>query len=581
MQPIAAQATPIPARVALAPAVRIGLLGGVVALLICLIGIIQASLGRAVINPGLSLGQTLFILMYVAICIMAVKGGISATMSADAVALFRTGVMGMRYLREQRETEGRTAEVVTRPAAGAVWIILSGAVAGFLVSVILAILVLVGQVVDLRAVLIQASPELYSLLTFGLPLVPGVIVLLLFGLVIGGLMGVAYVIPARIRQSLFLGLGLVPVISIVGSAFFSGTGLTPIAALLIFVIGAAGWYVWTGVQGGVKQRIAGLSPTGQRVYRLSVLGLVSLVVLLLPLTGSYPAQVLDYVGLYILMGLGLNIVVGFAGLLDLGYVAFFALGAYTMGVLTSPDITWLGFHLTFWQALPFAVVVGVLAGVILGIPVLGMRGDYLAIVTLGFGEIIRILALSNWLKPWIGGSNGITRLPRPEIGPFTFVSQQSLYYLIIGACLIAAFVAFRVKDSRLGRAWMALREDEDVAQAMGIDLVRTKLLAFATGAAFSGLAGAFFGTYIGSIYPHSFTLLISINVLAVIIVGGMGSIPGVVIGAIALAGLPELLREFSEYRLWVFGAALVLMMLTRPEGLWPEARRKLEMHEAD
>jgi branched-chain amino acid transport system permease protein len=253
-----------------------------------------------------------------------------------------------------------------------------------------------------------------------------------------------------------------------------------------------------------------------------------------------------------------------------------------MGILTSPEIQWLGgIHLSFWAAVPFCILVSVLFGVLLGVPVLGMRGDYLAIVTLGFGEIIRIVALSDWLKPWIGGSNGITRIPRPAIGPVVFASQASLYYLILIGCLIAAFIAFRVKDSRLGRAWMALREDEDVAQAMGIDLVRTKLLAFATGAAFAGLAGAFFGTMITSIYPHSFTLLISINVLAVIIVGGMGSIPGVVIGAFALAGLPELLREFSDYRLWVFGAALVIMMLTRPEGLIPEARRKLELHEAE
>jgi len=219
--------------------------------------------------------------------------------------------------------------------------------------------------------------------------------------------------------------------------------------------------------------------------------------------------------------------------------------------------------------------------VILGIPVLGMRGDYLAIVTLGFGEIIRIVALSDWLKPLIGGSNGITRIPRPEIGPLNFNTPGSLYFLIVLGCLLAAFVAIRVKDSRLGRAWMALREDEDVAQAMGIDLVKTKLLAFATGAAFSGLSGAFFATMIGSIYPHSFTLMISIYALSVIIVGGMGSVPGVLVGAVAVVGLPELLREFSEYRLLLFGAALVLMMLFRPEGLVPEARRKLELHEAE
>jgi branched-chain amino acid transport system permease protein len=309
--------------------------------------------------------------------------------------------------------------------------------------------------------------------------------------------------------------------------------------------------------------------------------LAVVIVLLLPRLGPYPSEVLTLVGLYVLMGLGLNIVVGFAGLLDLGYVAFFAIGAYTMGVLTSPEIEWLGVHMTFWEALPFAVLVATLSGIILGVPVLGMRGDYLAIVTLGFGEIIRLVALSDWLKPYIGGSNGITRIPKAVVGPVALATPQTLYYLILAGCLVVAFVAVRLKDSRLGRTWMALREDEDVAQAMGIDLVRTKLLAFATGAAFSGLSGAIFASKLTSIYPHSFHLLVSINALCVIIVGGMGSIPGVIVGAFALVGLPELLREFAEYRLLVYGAALVFVMLTRPEGLMPEARRRLELHEGE
>jgi branched-chain amino acid transport system permease protein len=306
-----------------------------------------------------------------------------------------------------------------------------------------------------------------------------------------------------------------------------------------------------------------------------------LFILALPILGSYPSEILDNVGIYVLMGLGLNIVVGFAGLLDLGYVAFFAIGAYTMGVLTSPEMTWHPLQLGFWGALPIAVLMATLWGVILGIPVLGMRGDYLAIVTLGFGEIIRLLALSDALKPFIGGSNGITGIPKPSLGPIALDTPQTLYYLILAACLLAVFVSTRVKDSRLGRAWMALREDEDVAEAMGIDLVRTKLMAFATGAAFAGLAGAIFASKLTSVYPHSMQLLISINVLCVVIVGGIGSIPGVVVGAIFLIGLPEILREFAEYRLLLYGAALVIMMLTRPEGLVPEARHALELHETE
>jgi branched-chain amino acid transport system permease protein len=276
------------------------------------------------------------------------------------------------------------------------------------------------------------------------------------------------------------------------------------------------------------------------------------------------------------LGLGLNIVVGFAGLLDLGYVAFFAIGAYTVAVLTSPELGF--FNLSFWGALPLAIFMGVLSGVLLGIPVLKMRGDYLAIATLGFGEIIRILVLSDFLRPWLGGAQGIGRIPKAHLNSIEFATPQQIYYLILAGCLLVGFISWRLRDSRLGRAWMAVREDEDVAQAMGINLVSTKLMAFATGAAFSALSGAIFASKLGSVYPHSFNVMISINILCLIIVGGMGSIPGVLVGAIALVGLPELLREFAEYRLFVYGAALVAMMLLRPEGLWPEALRRRELH---
>jgi branched-chain amino acid transport system permease protein len=568
------QATAAKARVRpdLSQVVRIGLLGGIVALFICLIGIIQASTVRAVIYPYLSMGQILLLLMFLTAGLMAVRKIQAAVPSAAVPGAAVLGALS---------DETTPAPPYSTPPYSAQWLVIGPALACLIVSAFLAVLVLIGQVINLRTVLIQASPELYALLMFNLPLLPGVIALLVAGAVVGALVGGSYLLPDRVRRSIVVGLGAIPLLAIINSAFLSGRGVSLLAAIVIAVVGGAGTYWWATARTVVTQRVDRLPPAGQRVARLIIPALAAIIVLALPVTGAYPSQVLDLVGLYVLMGLGLNIVVGFAGLLDLGYVAFFALGAYTMGVLTSPEIQWLGIHLTFWSALPFSVLVSVLAGVILGIPVLGMRGDYLAIVTLGFGEIIRIVVLSDWLKPYIGGSNGITRIPRPVIGPLSFTSQGSLYYLIIAACLIAAFVAVRLKDSRLGRAWMALREDEDVAQAMGIDLVRTKLLAFATGAAFSGLAGAFFGTMITSIYPHSFTLLISINVLAVIIVGGMGSIPGVVLGAVALAGLPELLREFSEYRLWMFGAALVIMMLVRPEGLLPEARRRLELHEGD
>jgi branched-chain amino acid transport system permease protein len=207
-----------------------------------------------------------------------------------------------------------------------------------------------------------------------------------------------------------------------------------------------------------------------------------------------------------------------------------------------------------------------------------MRGDYLAIATLGFGEIIRVLVLSDCLRPWLGGAQGAGGIPKASILGYRFAGPQQIYYLILAGCILVVFISLRLKDSRLGRAWMAIREDEDVAQAMGINLVSTKLLAFATGAGFSALSGAIFASKLGSVYPHSFSVFISIFVICLIIVGGMGSIPGVIVGAFALVGLPELLREFAEYRMLVYGAALVAMMILKPEGLWPEAKHKIELH---
>jgi branched-chain amino acid transport system permease protein len=319
-----------------------------------------------------------------------------------------------------------------------------------------------------------------------------------------------------------------------------------------------------------------MSPTQRRNIRISAFGALFGSLLVLPLIlGTYLSEVANNVGIFILMGLGLNIVVGFAGLLDLGYVAFFAIGAYTMGVLSSEGD--LGLGLSFWAAVPICVLAAALAGVILGIPVLRMRGDYLAIVTLGFGEIIRIMALSDLLKPFIGGAQGILRIPKPVVLGNALVQPEYVYYIILAGCLLVAFVAWRLSEARLGRQWMALREDEDVAEAAGIKLVNVKLLAFTFGAAFGGLAGAIFASKLTSIFPHSFNLLISINVLSIIIIGGIGSLPGVVVGALILVGLPELLREFKEYRLLMYGAILIGMMLYKPEGFWPSPVRKREL----
>jgi branched-chain amino acid transport system permease protein len=260
-------------------------------------------------------------------------------------------------------------------------------------------------------------------------------------------------------------------------------------------------------------------------------------------------------------------------------------GAYTTAILTADSPHALASYtsfpsLTYWQAMPIAVFASVIVGVMFGIPVLGVRGDYLAVATLGLGEIVRVIVQSDAAAPLLAGAQGILQIPRPSIGSFDFGDPTRLFYLTLVCAGIAAYFAWRLENSRLGRAWMAVRDDEDVAQALGINLVKVKLLAYGLGAAFAGLGGSIFAVMLTSVYPSSFQLLVSINVLALIIVGGMGSLPGVIVGALALVGLPELLREFGENRYLFYGVALIVMMRIRPEGLWPSATRRRELRAA-
>jgi branched-chain amino acid transport system permease protein len=313
--------------------------------------------------------------------------------------------------------------------------------------------------------------------------------------------------------------------------------------------------------------------------RLSWLGiaLVTLALAVLPFAlasvGTTWVRITNLALLFALLALGLNIVVGFAGLLDLGYIAFYAVGAYVYALLASPQFD---LHLPFWAIIPLGALVACIFGVLLGAPTLKLRGDYLAIVTLGFGEIVRILLLSDALRPWMGGAQGILGIPAPA--PISR-APDSLYYPILFFCILGAFVAWSLARSRVGRAWNAMREDEEVAQATGISTTRYKLLAFAIGAVFGCLAGAFLAVKLGSVFPHRLDILVSITTLSLIILGGMGSIPGVVVGAFVLVGLPELLREFAEYRLLIYGAVLVSMMVLRPEGLIPNRERRRELRD--
>ncbi|MCJ7747388.1 MAG: hypothetical protein MUP27_06565 [Desulfobacterales bacterium] len=537
---------------------KIGLIGGVVAVLLSLIGMVEAFSQRDIISNVVSMGHTLLLL----------------------VPVF------MGYLAAKRTPR-------TERLRG----IVNSLVTGLIVGGSLALLVIVGSLINLRKVFVNAMPLLYELLTFKQETQFGVFLLLGAGVLSGLLAGLLYLSPILVRRVLITSLGSIVMagvlqdllrptfslwgpLAVINEWLFTANGLTLHGAAGLFILIAAVSYFWAQRGSSIRAGLRGLPPKGQRVLKItSFIILISILLALPQVLGLFLSEVLTIVGLYVLLGWGLNIVVGFAGLLDLGYVAFFAIGAYTTAVLTSPELGF--FHLSFWGALPFAIFVGIISGVLLGIPVLKMRGDYLAIATLGFGEIIRILVLSDFLRPWLGGAQGIGKIPKASIGGFEFAGPQQIYYLVLAGCLLVGFVSYRLRDSRLGRAWMAVREDEDVAQAMGINLVATKLLAFATGAAFSALSGAIFASKLGSVYPHSFNIMISINIVCLIIVGGMGSLPGVLVGSVALVGLPELLREFAEYRLFVYGAALVAMMLLKPEGLWPEEVRRRELHEGE
>lgn len=330
---------------------------------------------------------------------------------------------------------------------------------------------------------------------------------------------------------------------------------------------------------------AGLQINAGRLVAFVLLGAVLVVIPLL--VGSVVSEVLGTVLVFALLGLGLNIVVGYAGLLDLGYVFFFAVGAYTMALLSGGTLNTftgsaapaLGADLNFWIAIWIVVLIAAGSGLMIGAPVLRLRGDYLALVTLGLGEIVTVLVRSPVLEPLVGGANGMRNVTDAAIAGYSFRSPQHFYYLALGFVILALFVSWRLSASRIGRAWTAMREDEQIANAMGVSTTRYKLLAFAMGGAIGSLGGALFAVKIGSLTPASFEVLVSIQVLGLVILGGIGSLPGVLVGALVLVGLPGLLREFEEYRLLAYGAALVGVMILRPQGLIPNIRRSRELRE--
>ncbi|MDO4435244.1 MAG: high-affinity branched-chain amino acid ABC transporter permease LivM [Cardiobacteriaceae bacterium] len=329
-----------------------------------------------------------------------------------------------------------------------------------------------------------------------------------------------------------------------------------------------------------------------RHYHNLSLGVLILIGISLPFWASRGTLDIATLALvYVLLGLGLNIVVGFAGLLNLGYVGFYAIGAYTYAILQQ-------YGYGFWTLLPLSGIIAALFGILLGFPILRLRGDYLAIVTLGFGEIIRLLL--NNLDQFTKGPNGIHDIPAPtlfhlvftkrapegytpfhEWAGYAFNSQHRmifLYCIILLFCILAVWIIHRLQRMPIGRAWEAIREDEIACRSLGINPTVAKLSAFAIGSLFAGIAGAFFAAKQGSISPESFTFLESAIILAIVVLGGMGSQLGVILAAIAITVLPELARNFSEYRMLIFGAVMVLMMIWRPQGLVPAQRPKLELN---
>ncbi len=536
--------------------VMTGIGAGGIALYFAVVGILQMFDERWIIAEMLTLGHTVLILI-----------------------AFSAGL----YVTHKTTARGTAAVVVQGLGTGAV----AGAV--------LSLLVVVMSLVQLRFMFIALKTPLLKMLTLGQGVPLGVAILIGGGALLGLLGALLYITPRPVRRPLAFGLGAAGFVGLFQELlqlmlqyegvvtgfreiFFTWDGLRLQGAIAIIIVVGAATAAWMRKGAAVEARFRRLPPVQQNGVRTLAIGLGLLVLLLFPLVaGNFIGQVMMLVGLYVLMGMGLNLELGLAGLLDLGFVAFFAVGAYTTALLTADSPHALA-SLSYWQALPIAVLLSIFVGVLFGVPVLKVRGDYLAVATLGLGEIVRVLVISDMAAPLLAGAQGVLNIPRPTIADVELDDPVDLFYLTLACAAVAAYVAWRLENSRLGRAWTAIRDDEDVAQALGINLVNVKLLAYGLGAAFAGVAGSIFGVMLGSIFPHSFQLLISINVLALIIVGGMGSLPGVVVGAAALIGLPELLREFGEYRFLFYGLTIVLMMRVKAEGLWPSAATKRELH---
>ncbi len=599
---------------------QIGLLAGVVMIYAGIVGMIAAMHEREVVDDFITLGQLILIIIpfvtafYVSkrlndegapiwyIVGSGVIVGILAVLPTIIVLLMNSEEYGfllniflgiVPFLTASYFARGSYQDGNDRNSVIGIWLL--AFVATAIVTGSFALIFDVNG--EIRDVFVNIERDWIEVVTFDNrdALITGIFTL---SLVAGGagLAGsVLYVSPNVPRKALIYGLSITLLVGVFGETvrlvlqenlerdtlneIFRRDTLRQTPAIVLFGLSTAFGLVWALLGDRVKDGFSSMDG-GQRRITNGIGSLIFFgILLILPwVIGRTLSDVAVTIGLFVLMGLGLNIAIGLAGLLDLGYVTNYAVGAYILAVFTS--IGPLGLFnetFTFWMVIPVALLSAMFAGFIFAVPVLRMRGDYLAIATLGFGEIIGKLAISDWLKPIIGGAQGVQAIPKPVFFGTELVNPEQLYYIVLVACMVTLFVSIRLNNSRTGRQWMAIREDEDVAVAMGIDTARAKLLAFTLSAATGGVAGAIFAAKVGTVFPNSFTVFISINVLSLIIVGGIGSNPGIVLGAVVLIGMPELLREFSDFRFLLYGILLIVMMINRPEGLIPSQVRSREL----
>jgi branched-chain amino acid transport system permease protein len=555
--------------------VRAGLIGGAVAIFVALVGLYTKFADLALVGEQITLGRLLIL----------------APALVAAYAVTRSRIVA---------GERRSVPFGPGVAVG----LLTGLVGGALFAAAVAFADWFG-VDRIRQVFVAVTEQLIDFLTFdkgvpaGLPLLIGLCV------VGGAVGGFARTAPEAVRRPASAGVlavilfgllqRIIPIVFVelgfeADWLYDRSAGLTWFGGLIVFVVAAAANALWNRDGGRTRDRVrrsVEQAPAAKVGLFVAILAILTILPLLL---GTVISEVLGSVMIYVLLGLGLNIVVGYAGLLDLGYVAFFAFGAYTTGLLTGAFLNTttgaatpaLSADLNFYVAVWIVALLAAGVGLLIGAPVLRLRGDYLAIVTLGLGEIVSVITASKWAQPLIGGPQGMRGVTKAEVIGLNFQDNpQHFYYLALAFVLLAAFFSWRLSTSRIGRAWNAMREDEQVADAMGISTTKFKLLAFALGGAIGSLGGALFAVSIGSLTPRSFTIVVSITALAVVILGGLGSIPGVLVGALVLIGLPGLLREFEEYRLLIYGGAVVAIMILRPQGLIPNVRRSRELAEEE